>query len=255
MLDEYALVPDIFDPSAYSDPAFIEMCLPHLKEPILREALVRDLCDGGWSQFCLQNSGSLHRLCREILKKLSAGNRLRRFPRNGNLVPGCSSDWCEEAIATSNGDPLTGIIAAHTTKQNVLADSVASIEKLTGTTWWQARSSTKTVERKTVEYLKILDRILSQANSLMFIDPNLDPSSFNYRDFHKLLAPLASRAIKPRVEIHRSFCELPLRWPDASVVSPKLRVKAAKLWAFYNRPLCCSFGTASARRAIARTFA
>jgi hypothetical protein len=51
MLDEYALVPDIFDSSAYSNPAFIEMCLPHLKEPILREALVRDLCGGGWSQF------------------------------------------------------------------------------------------------------------------------------------------------------------------------------------------------------------
>jgi hypothetical protein len=31
------------------------------------------------------------------------------------------------------------------------------------------------------------------ANSLMFIDPNLDPGSYNYRDFHKMLTPVARR--------------------------------------------------------------
>src|SRR5690348_2648108 len=98
MLDEFVLVPDIFDPSAYSNPSYIDMCLPHLKDSIMREALVRDLCAGGWSQFCRENSSSLHRLCKEILRKLSAGNRLRRFPRNGKLDPTCAAEWCQEAI-------------------------------------------------------------------------------------------------------------------------------------------------------------
>jgi len=207
MLDEYALVPDIFDPAAYSNPAFIEMCLPHLKEPILREALVRDLCDGGWSNFCLQNSGSLHRLCREILKKLAAGNRLRRFPSSGAAGISCAADWCNESINSSKVESLTGIIAAHTTKQSFHTDAVASIEKVAGALWWQARSPSVTVDRKTVEYLRVLDRVLLQANSLMFIDPNLNPSKPNFREFQKMLAPLAKRVIKPRVEIHRSFCE------------------------------------------------
>jgi hypothetical protein len=48
--------------------------------------------------------------------------------------------------------------------------------------------------------------MLVQANSLMFIDPNLDPSSYNYREFGQLLAPLANRAMKPRIELHRSLC-------------------------------------------------
>ena len=207
MLDEYALVPDIFDQAAYSNPAFIEMCLPHLKEPLLQEALVRDLCDGGWSQYCLQNSGSLHRLCKEILKKLVQNNRLRRFPRQATAVPVSAGDWCQEGLTASGTDTLTGVISAHATKQNFAANEVASVEKLTGTSWWQTRSPSITVDRKTAEYIKVLRRVLLQANSLMFVDPNLDPSSYNYREFHQLLAPIAQRGVKPRIEIHRSFCK------------------------------------------------
>lgn len=206
MLDEYVLVPDIFDPAAYSNPAFIEMCLPHLKEPLLQEALVRDLRDGGWSRFCWEHSGNLHRLCKEILRKLQSNNRLRRFPPQHAATPTLPHEWCQESLSAHGIEPLTGIIAAHATKQQFAQGEVASIEKLTGTTWWQYRSPSVTVDRKTDGYLKVLNRALMQANSLMFIDPNLDPSSYNYREFHRLLTPLASRAVKPRIEIHRSLC-------------------------------------------------
>jgi hypothetical protein len=207
MLDEYALVPDIFDPVAYSNPAFIEMCLPHLKEPLLQEALVRDLCDGGWSQFCMDNAGTLHRLCKEILKKLAQNNRLRRVPRHGREGPTCAADWCNEGVVGASADPLTGVIAGHQTKEAFGGTAgVASIEKLPGTNWWQGRSPSTTVDRKTAEYLRVLRRVLAQANSLMFIDPNLDPSAINYREFHLLLGPVAQRGVKPRIEIHRSFC-------------------------------------------------
>ncbi|MFZ1641232.1 MAG: hypothetical protein WAV07_07280 [Candidatus Contendobacter sp.] len=206
MLDEYALVPDIFDPAAYSNPVFIEMCLPHLKEPLLQEALVRDLRDGGWSRFCLEHSGNLHRLCKEILRKLQSNNRLRRFPSQPGAMPTSAQHWCQESLSAHGIEPLIGIIAAHATKQQFVQGEVASIEKLTGTTWWQDRSPSVTVDRKTDGYLKVLNRALTQANSLMFIDPNLDPNSHNYREFHRLLTPLASRAVKPRIEIHRSLC-------------------------------------------------
>src|SRR5207248_10485148 len=63
-----------------------------------------------------------------------------------------------------------------------------------------------TVERKTARYLQVLDLVLRQSRSLMFIDPNLDPSSSNYREFIQLLLPLVQRQVHPVVEIHRSFC-------------------------------------------------
>lgn len=174
---------------------------------MLQEALVRDLCDGGWSEFCRQNSGNLHRLCKEILKKLTIGNRLRRFPRQGTHAPTCAAEWCQESVAVYGVEPLTGVIAAHATKQAFPAVEVASVEKLTSILWWQKRSPSVTVDRKTLGYLSVLHLVLLQANSLMFIDPNLDPSSFNYREFIQLLKPIAMRTIKPRLEIHRSLCK------------------------------------------------
>jgi hypothetical protein len=207
MLEEHAITPDVFDSAAYSNAAFIEMCLPHLKGPLLHEALVRDLCDGGWSQYCMTNSGNMHRLCKEIVKKLSMNNRLRRYPKHGTSNPISPIDWCHEGVVTSTLDQLTGIIASHNTKQNFAQLEVCSIEKLTGTTWWQNRSPSVTVDRKSVEYLRVLNRVLLQANSLMFIDPNLDPSNHNYREFIQLLFPLAERTVKPKIEIHRSLCK------------------------------------------------
>jgi len=207
MLEEYAITPDVFDPSAYSNTAFIEMCLPHLKESLLQDALVRDLCAGGWSQFCLANSSGMHRRCKEILRKLSQNNRLRRFPQKLNQAPVSSADWCAEGLATSASDPVAGVIASHVTKQQFAQGEVASIEKLTGTPWWQRRSSTVSVDRKTIDYQRVLHRVFSQSNSLMFIDPNLDPSQSNYLEFNMLLAPLEHRELKPRIEVHRSFCK------------------------------------------------
>lgn len=204
MIDEYALVPDIFDPAAYSKPDFIEMCLPYLKGPLLQEALVRDLCDGGWSRFCLEHSGNSHRLCKEILRKLQSNNRLRSFPSQSGVTPTSAQHWCQESLSAHGTDILTGIIAAYTTKKQFPQTEVVSIEKLTGTPLWQNRSSSTTVNRKTCDYLAVLHRVLLQANSLMFIDPNLDPSSDNYREFCQLLNPIASRVVKPRIEIHRS---------------------------------------------------
>lgn len=207
MLNEYALIPDIFDRGAYSDPALIEVCLPHLKEPLLQEALVRDLYDGYWRNYCLANAGTLHRLTKEILRKLISGNRLRLWPKSAAPQPATPLDWCNEALDGRTGGLPTGVIAAHSTKQHFPSrNEVASIEKLTGTAWWHRRSPSLTVTRTTASYLGALGRVLSQANSLMFIDPNLDPSSNNYREFSQLLLPLASRPLKPKVEIHRSFC-------------------------------------------------
>ncbi len=207
MLDEYALIPDVFDPQSYSDPAFIEMCLRHLKEPILQEALVRNLADGEWSSFYKANSGTWHRLAMEILSKLAINNRLRSFPRQAATVPTTASEWCNEALASGKIAALTGIISAHITKQQFSHPAVASIERLTGTNWWQCRSSSVSVDRKTAQYLQVLDRVLIQCRSLMFIDPNLDPSAPNYREFVDLLLPLAKREIPPKIEIHRSLCK------------------------------------------------
>lgn len=208
MLEEYALVPDIFDSTAYTKPDYADMRLEDLKEPLLREALVRDLCDGGWSRHCVAVQTSMHPLTGELLRKLATRNRLCRFPRCGSQTPTRAANWCQEALNSHARRPLSGVIAADATKQKFAKDSVVcSIEKLTGTVWFQRRSPSRTVDRKTSEYLNLLDRVLRQANSLMFIDPNLNPQQHNYRDFQELLIPMKGRNPNPKIELHRSFCD------------------------------------------------
>ncbi len=207
MIEEYALIPDLFDAAAYSKPDYIEMCLPHLKEALYQEAVIRDLSDGEWSRYCVSRSSGMHRLAKEILRKLKSRNRLRIVPRQAASDPVDAEGWCREALLSHGATRLSGIIAADQTKQQFRDETlVTSIEKLSGCAWWQARSCSVLLERRTETFLGALHRILECANSLMFIDPNLDPSSHNYREFSRLLTPVAERRPAPLIELHRSFC-------------------------------------------------
>ncbi len=209
MIDEYALIPDIFDPACYSQSSYIDMCLPHLKEALFNEAIVRDLGDGDWSRWCSdpERLKASHRLAGEILRKLEHRNRLHRFPKQFRSSPTDAEGWCKEALRSHRNSPLSGIMSSDQTKRIFSSEPlVASIEKLPGCQWWQSRSCSALLERTTESYLTALSRILKCANSLMFIDPNVDPTKKNYSEFFRLLAPLKDRRPAPMVEVHRSFC-------------------------------------------------
>lgn len=208
MIDEYVLIPDVFDAASYSHREYIDMCLPHLKDALYNEALVRDLCGGSWSNWCStpERIQSSHRLAKELLRKLKARNRLRAFPKQSQSSPQDSRQWCEDALRSHRVAPLSGIIASDQTKRGFTTEPlVASIEKLSSCAWWQARSCSAILERKTESYLSALSRVLACSNSLMFIDPNLEPSN-NYSEFFRLLEPLKDRIPAPQVELHRSHC-------------------------------------------------
>jgi hypothetical protein len=205
MIDEYVVVPDVFDAASYANATAIDMCMDILKEPLLMEgALVADLGSGGWSRFCAQPSQQLHRRCREIVRKLALKNRLRPHPLAGNTMPVTADDWCREGLAAMRGESFTGIIAGDATKKAFDAPQIASIEKLTSADWYRQRTRSVTIDRKTNQYLQVLDKLLKHARSLMFIDPYLDPSASNYREFYKLLLPLVGRDCQPKIELHRT---------------------------------------------------
>jgi hypothetical protein len=209
MIGEYALIPDVFDATCYSRPEYIDMCLPHLKAALYNEAIIRDLSDGEWSNWCStpERMNSSHRLTKELLRKLKSRNRLHPFPRQSRSCPDDPQEWCDEALRSHVASRLSGIIASDQMKTGFLAEPlVASIEKLSGCPWWQSRSCSAILERSTQSFLSALWRILACANSLMFIDPNLNPTNKNYSDFFRLLEPLKDRSPVPLVELHRSHC-------------------------------------------------
>lgn len=139
------------------------------------------------------------------LRKLKNGNRLLPADPCATTAPADAVAWCNEALTSHATEPLNGIICANATKQRFSQHhEIASIEKLTSTSWWRTGSTSAVLDRKTADYIIALSRVLRQANSLMFADPYLDPSESSFRDFYKLLLPLSDRNPAPRIEIHRT---------------------------------------------------
>ena len=204
MLAEYALVPDIFDRTSYSVQETCDICLRHLKQPLLEEALVRDLRNGEWLAYVQGHLQRWHPRATELLKKLFTQKRLRPFRSCLAESPAGDAAWCDEAVASHQHDPLNGIIASwHTAESHAHVREVASIENLTNAPWWQARSPSVRLNRNTAEYLRHLGLVFSHANSLMFIDAHLDPSRRNYGEFIQLIERIAATNQSALIEVHR----------------------------------------------------
>ncbi|MGJ5629432.1 hypothetical protein [Nostoc sp. CALU 1950] len=207
MLVEYALIPDIFDANCYDYPELCSSRIEYIKDALLEEALVRDLRNGElckYFQTCLKKNGDFWpSRSKEIIKKLIKQNRFRRVPAAQDTTPSNYLEWCHEAISSHNQEPLNGVI---TTQLHAVAvskpDIVASIDKLSGADWWRNRSPSVRLHRTTNDYLRHLQLLLCHANSIMFIDPYLDPLKGHYREFNKLLAAIKNPDEPPAIEIH-----------------------------------------------------
>jgi len=211
MLAEYALIPDIFDGTCYTSPELCRHLLGSLKEPLLNEALVRNLRGGEWYNHLAQNT-ALHPMAKELLKKLHSQKRLRLVDSSLPDPPDSYELWCNEALASHAADavhPLTGIIASKELEATFKAEPlVGYIEKLSSTRWWQqrlAQGASIRLKRQTADYIKHLRLILEHANSLVFIDPHLDPTRNSYQEVHELFPIMKDRPVKPLIEIHRRW--------------------------------------------------
>jgi len=205
LLAEYALTPDVFDVSSYTSEEVCGLHLQHLKEVLLHEGLVRDLRQGDWGRLFVGNDRSWHLRGKELLKKLKSQNRLVSFPPANVAAPVTDAAWCGEALATHQTRPLSGVIVSEGLAGAHQGNAaVASVRRLASTPWWSARSPSLRLTRALPAYQAALDLILRHANSLMFIDPYLDPSDQQYSDFPSLLNAAGGRTSAPRIEIHRA---------------------------------------------------
>jgi hypothetical protein len=207
MLAEYALIPDIFDTTCYSSPEVCGLHLQHLKEALIEEALVRDLRDGEWFSYIKEWMKALPTQChpkaKELLKKLATQKRLRTAEFCSETIPTCPADWCKEAIASHSWQPLNGVITSATTaKQFEKEHLIASIEKLQSARWWQDRGHSIRLYKRTSDYLRYLQLVLSHANSVLLIDPFIDPTQRHYQELHHLIQAMRRPKLAPLLEIH-----------------------------------------------------
>lgn len=185
MINEYVLLPCVFDTTCFKSPEICNVYLENIKEILLIEqAMVRDLCNGEWSKF-VKNLSSKHPNTKYILQKLKLFAALTSLKE----PPNSYNQWANEALRSHQPEPLNGIIASKSTKKNFKGEKIiASIEQLDKADWWKNRVSSVAVQRTTKDYLKHLKLILERANSIMFIDPYLSPYKYDgYEEFYKIL--------------------------------------------------------------------
>lgn len=206
LLAEYALTPGVFDVTAHTSEEVCGLHLQALKDVLLHEGLVRNLRAGEWARTFDDSSRQWHQRGKELLKRLRTQQRIVSADPAAATTPQTDADWCIEALASHSARPLAGVIATDATAVPHARNAiVSSVSKLSGAPWWASRSPSFRLGRTLVDYEAALAPVLRHANSLVFVDPFIDPSDHHqYSDLMKLLASLQARTAKPLVEIHRA---------------------------------------------------
>lgn len=170
----------------------------------LEEALIRNLHLGAWLHVFRKNDRPWHRRALELLRKLVKQNRLRLAEEALPTFPTNDADWCREALASHQIDPMTGIISTAPVVDEVgINPVVGRIDRLGSAACWTCRSTSTRLARCLAAYQDHLRLIMSSANSVMLIDPHLDPTQLRYTDVLSMLLLAKGRRIKPLIEIHR----------------------------------------------------
>lgn len=236
LLADYAITPDVFDVTSHAGEEVCAARLETIREAMLTEGIVRDLRAGEWRLLFRSDDRPWHRRGRELVKKLSQQGRLIRHRPGLSVAPNDDQGWCAEALASHANCPLTGgVIVTGPVKQAYAGQPlVSTIDRLSSSSWWAARGSSVKLQRTTADYLKQLETVLRCSNSILFIDPHLDPARRGYGDFGVLLGGAGKRRPAPKIEIHRVCYEgsgpgrhFPLR-DDSSYFEHRFRDELAK---------------------------
>jgi len=206
LLAEYALTPDVFDITSYTNEEVCGLHLQLLKEVLLQEGLVRDLRDGAWAK-CFGKAGRpWHMRGKELLKKLATQKRMVLATSARQSEPTNDAEWCDEALASHGRQQLNGIFVTDATAAPHIGKGiVSSVSKLSGASWWTARSPSVRLRRTHSDYATALDLVIRHANSLILVDPHMDPTdTHQYGDLVRILENLRHRSAKPLVELHRA---------------------------------------------------
>ena len=205
LLADYAITPDVFDVTSYSNDDACGARLETIREAMLTEGLVRDLRDGMWRSLFKSSNRTWHRRGTRLIKKLATQGRLIQHGPVLSDSPCDDQSWCAEALATHASRPLSGgVIVTEAVKAGYANEPLVSqIDRLSSAPWWAARSPSVSLQRTLADYQKHLDLVLRCSNSIMFIDPHLDPVRKGYGQFGALLALSGGQKSVPKIEIHR----------------------------------------------------
>lgn len=201
MLARFAITPGALAEAHCSSIAALELGIGCLNDLCRTEGLFTDLREGEWSR----SADLIGPLAKRFLTFARKERRLIEVQRQLAAAPENDEAWLWEAQALHRTFPCRALITHKGLAADYAGDSdVVSIERLNAADWWAARSPSRRVMRTTAAYLGALDLVLRHSNSLMFVDPHIDPLRENYREFPQLLLSAGAASRRPLIEIHRA---------------------------------------------------
>ena len=202
LLHDLAITPEVFSSAGYSTPERSNDCLLQLEPLLLQEAIIRNLSGGRWKDHLEENLADCSLAGQKLLKAMAP--RLRSFETITYDDPQSPDEWCWEALAGHQREALDGIVVGHESALRHGSDGlVCAAERVHEANWWQKRTCSVTLSRRTHDYSKEIERLLRYAKSAAFIDPYIDPTLERYAEFHKLLGICRRRETTLWLSIHR----------------------------------------------------
>ncbi len=210
LLDEYAIIPDIFDERSYDPPLLLGILLTSIRRTLMEEAVVANLRNGEWLELVNNNLSNYHQRAKGLITDLIKQNRF--IPRSSSQPEPCGTalEWCKEALCANAEKPLTGVVAPQNLAGDIkhLKGPIETIDHLHLAGWWRPGVCSIRTERTVNAYLNVLGPVLQHARSVMFIDPHLDPGldtppHGRYASVTKILGVMSGQVPPPLIEIHR----------------------------------------------------
>lgn len=201
MLDCFAITPEAFAVGKASSPNAFAAGIGCLNDLCNNEGLFLDLRDGRWGDAV----EAVGREAREFRRFARKRRRLITVPPALPEDPGDEEGWLWEAQRRHERDPCRAVVTSEALGTSYAdVPAVVSMERLNSTPWWAERSPSVALPRRIEAYLEALAPILRHANFLMFIDPHIDPTRPNYREFPRLLCAAGTVSDRPLIQIHRA---------------------------------------------------
>lgn len=205
LLDEYAIIPDVFDPRSYNPPELAGILLTSLRRPLTEEAIVANLRNGEWLELVNRNLAEYHQRAKGLIADLIKLNRIMARPPTQPGACETALGWCKEALDANLAEPMTGVVAPQALAGDIkrLKGPVETIDRLHLAGWWRPGVCSIRTERAVAAYSDVLRPVLRHANSVMLIDPHFDPGVQRYSGVPQLLGPMVGRRPAPIIEFHR----------------------------------------------------